>query len=109
MGDNEVSRQIIAVRFETMGASRTYLDFFLGFGWSISIAMVLQTVLLWQLSSLAHTNATAVRPMIVVVRRRHARQPGVHLPGAGAVFGCAGGGDAIRLAPPSPSSGFSQA
>jgi hypothetical protein len=64
MGDNEVLRQMTAVRFDTMGASRTYLDFFMGFGWSISIVMLLQTVLLWQLSSLARTNATAVRPMI---------------------------------------------
>jgi len=66
MGDNEVLRQMTAVRFDTMGASRTYLDFFMGFGWSISIVMLLQTVLLWQLSSLARTNATAVRPMIAV-------------------------------------------
>src|SRR5262252_3646085 len=66
MGDNEVLRQMTAVRFDTMGASRTYLDFFMGFGWSISIAMVLQTVLLWQESSFARTNATAVRPMIAV-------------------------------------------
>ena len=28
-----------AVRFDTMGASRSYLDFFMGFGWSISVAM----------------------------------------------------------------------
>ena len=48
MGDNEVLRQMTAVRFDTMGASRTYLDFFMGFGWSISIMMLLQTVLLRQ-------------------------------------------------------------
>jgi hypothetical protein len=65
-GDNDVLRQMTAVRFDTMGASRTYLDFFMGFGWSISVVMLLQTVLLWQLSSLARTNATAVRPMIAV-------------------------------------------
>ena len=66
MGDNEVLRQMTAVRFYTMGASRTYLDFFMGFGWSISIMMLLQTVLLWQLASLAGTNSAAVRPMIAV-------------------------------------------
>src|SRR5215471_5564280 len=66
MGDNEVLRQMTAVRFDTKGVSRTYLDFFMGFGWSLSIVMLLQTVLLWQLSSLARTNATAVRPMIAV-------------------------------------------
>ena len=66
MGDNEVLRQMTAVRFDAMGASRSYLDFYMGFGWSISIAMVLQTMLLWQLASLARTNAPGVRPMIAV-------------------------------------------
>ena len=66
MGDNEVLRQMTAVRFDTMGASRTYLDFFMGFGWSLSIVMLLQTVLLWQMASLARTNASGVRPMIAV-------------------------------------------
>jgi hypothetical protein len=66
MGDNEVLRQMTAVRFDTMGASRTYLDFFMGFGWSISIMMLMQTVLLWQLASLARTDPASVRPMIAV-------------------------------------------
>ena len=66
MGDNEVLRQMTAVRFYAMGASRTYLDFFMGFGWSISIMMLLQTVLLWQLATLAGANSSAVRPMIAV-------------------------------------------
>src|SRR5262249_11537772 len=67
MGDNEVLRQMTAVRFDAMGASRSYFDFFMGFGWSLSIAMVLQTVLLWQMASLARTNAPGVRPMIAVL------------------------------------------
>ncbi len=66
MGDNEVLRAMGATRFDTMGASRSYLDFFMGFGWSISVAMVLQTVVLWQLGSLARTNAAQLRPMIAV-------------------------------------------
>ena len=64
MGDNAVLQAMSTVRFETMGASRTYLDFFMGFGWSISVAMLLQTVLLWQLASLARTDAARVRPLI---------------------------------------------
>jgi hypothetical protein len=66
MGDNEVLRQMTAVRFDAMGASRSYLDFFMGFGWSIGIAMLLQTILLWQMATLARTNPAAVRPMIGV-------------------------------------------
>lgn len=67
MGENEVLRAMTAVRFDTMGAKRSYLDFFMGFGWSISVAMVMQTVLLWQMASLARTNPASVRPMIAVI------------------------------------------
>jgi hypothetical protein len=66
MGENEVLKFMTAVRFDTMGANRSYLDFFMGFGWSLSIAMLLQTVLLWQLSSLARADPVRVRPMIAV-------------------------------------------
>lgn len=67
MGDNEVLRAMTAVRFNTMGASRSYLDFYLGFGWSIAVAMLMQTVLLWQMASVARTNPASVRPMIAVI------------------------------------------
>ena len=67
MGDNEVLRAMAAVRFETMGANRSYLDFYTGFGWSIAVAMIMQTVLLWQMASLARTNPASVRPMIAVI------------------------------------------
>ena len=67
MGDNEVLRAMTTVHFEIMGASRSYLDFFMGFGWSISVAMLMQTVLLWQMASLARTSPALVRPMIGVI------------------------------------------
>jgi hypothetical protein len=66
MGDNDVLKAMTAVRFDTMGANRSYLDFFMGFGWLLSVAMLLQTVLLWQLASLAVSDSTRVRPMIAV-------------------------------------------
>ena len=66
MGENEVLKAMTDVRFDTMGANRSYLDFFMGFGWSISVLMLLQTVLLWQLASLARADPTRVRPMIAV-------------------------------------------
>ena len=66
MGENEVLKAMRTVRFDTMGANRSYLDFFLGFGWSISVAMLLQTILLWQLAGLAQPDAARVRPMIAV-------------------------------------------
>jgi hypothetical protein len=64
MGENEVLKAMTEVRFDTMGANRSYLDFFMGFGWSISVLMLLQTVLLWQLASLARADPARVRPMI---------------------------------------------
>jgi hypothetical protein len=66
MGENEVLNAMSTVRFETLGVSRTYLDFFVGFGWSISVAMLLQSALLWQMASLARTDATQIRPMIAM-------------------------------------------
>ena len=67
MGNNEVLRAMTAVRFDTMGANRSYLDFYMGFGWSIAVTMVMQTVLLWLMASVARTDPASVRPMIVVI------------------------------------------
>lgn len=67
MGDNAVLKAMTAVHFDAMGANRSYLDFFMGFGWTISVAMLMQTVLLWQMASLAQTNAARARPMIAVI------------------------------------------
>jgi hypothetical protein len=66
MGENEVLTSMATVRFDVMGASRSYLDFFMGFGWSISIFLLLQSALLWQLSSLARSDGIQVRPMIAM-------------------------------------------
>jgi hypothetical protein len=66
MGENEVLKSMATVRFDVMGASRSYLDFFMGFGWSISIFLLLQSALLWELSNLARSDAIQVRPMIAM-------------------------------------------
>jgi hypothetical protein len=62
--DNDVLRTMTGTRFPMMGVNRSYLDLYLGLGWSISVFMLLQTVLLWQLATLARTNVAQVRPMI---------------------------------------------
>jgi hypothetical protein len=67
MGDNAVLKAMTDVRFDTMGANRSYLDFFMGFGWSLSVFMLMQTILLWQLGSLARTDPARLRPMIAVI------------------------------------------
>jgi hypothetical protein len=67
MGENPVLRSMRDVRFDVVGANRSYLDFFMGFGWSISVLMLMQTVLLWQLASLAKTEPARLRPLIAVI------------------------------------------
>ena len=67
MGDNAVLKAMTDVRFDTMGANRSYLDFFKGFGWSLSVFMLMQTILLWQLALLARTDPARLRPIIAVI------------------------------------------
>ena len=64
MGDNPVLQSMRTVRFQVMGADRSYLDFFMGFGHSLTVSLLLQSVLLWILGDVARTNPLLVRPMI---------------------------------------------
>jgi hypothetical protein len=67
MGPNPVLESMREVRFDTMGVSRSYLDFFMGFGWSVGAGLLLQSVLLWQLAGLARANPAGARPMIAAL------------------------------------------
>jgi hypothetical protein len=51
-------------QFDTMGSTRSYWDFYFGFGAAISGYLALQAVVLWQLASLARSAASQVRPLI---------------------------------------------
>jgi len=64
MGDNPVLQAMRTVRFHVAGVDRTYLDFFVGFGHSLTVSLLLQSVLLWILGDMARANAALVRPMI---------------------------------------------
>lgn len=66
MGGNAVLANMGAVRFLVMGVRRSYLDFFTGFGWSLSIGMLLQAALLWQIGNVAERDPSLARPMIAV-------------------------------------------
>lgn len=61
---NPVLQSMRTVHFDVMGVNRTYLDFYMGFGYTISVSLFLQSVLLWILSDLARTHASVARPMI---------------------------------------------
>jgi hypothetical protein len=52
-------------RFPVMGLMRSYRDFYLGFGLSITVSMLVEGAILWQLASLAKANPRGVRPLLV--------------------------------------------
>ena len=63
-GETEVLRAMRSFHFDVMGASRSYLDFYLGFGFINSIYLITQAVVLWQLASMARFDPIKVRPLI---------------------------------------------
>ena len=50
--------------FDVMGASRSFWDFFFGFGLNISVGELVQAVLFWQLAGLAKIDPRRLRPII---------------------------------------------
>jgi len=62
--DNDVFRAMNSFRFDVEGTSRTYADFYVGLGWSLSVFLFLQAVVLWQLASLAKRESIELRPVI---------------------------------------------
>ena len=63
-GDTEVLRAMRSFHFDAAGVSRTYLDFYLGFGFITGIYLVAQAVALWQLASMAKADPIRVRPLV---------------------------------------------
>ena len=64
IADNTVLQSMRTVHFDVMGVHRSYLDFYVGFGYSLSVSLFLQSVLLWFLSNVARGDAAITRPMI---------------------------------------------
>jgi hypothetical protein len=50
--------------FEALGSTRTYWDYYFGFGVIISLYLLLQAVVLWQIAALAKHDAVRLRPII---------------------------------------------
>lgn len=67
MGENPVLSAMRETHFNTMGVSRSYFDFYRGFGYSLTVAQVMQGILLWQLATLAQGDALRIRPLIAVI------------------------------------------
>jgi len=51
---------VSVVRLQQEPRERSYLDFFMGFGWPVSGLLLLQSALLWQMASLARSGAMQV-------------------------------------------------
>ena len=66
-GETEVLDAMRTFHFDAEGASRSYLDFYRGFGFLLSTHMLLEAALLWQLASLVRVNAKQARPMIAAM------------------------------------------
>jgi hypothetical protein len=64
VGETPVLEQMRTFRFDAMGTSRSYLEFYLGFGYVISVLQFMLAVVLWQVGGLAREDARRVRPLI---------------------------------------------
>ena len=53
--------------FDVVGSARSYWDFYYGFGITISALLLGMAVVLWQVGSLARTDAMRVRPMVATL------------------------------------------
>ena len=62
--DLAVLEAMKADRFDVAGSTRSYWDFYYGFGLAITGYLAVQAVVLWQLAPLAKTAALQVRPII---------------------------------------------
>jgi hypothetical protein len=64
-GEAEVLQAMRTFRVDALGVSRTYMDFYRGFGFTLSVYLLLQAVVLWQLAKIADTNPAQAQPMIL--------------------------------------------
>jgi uncharacterized membrane protein len=65
VGENAVLEAMRSVRFQVGGVSRSFLDFYLGFGFLLSVYLVLQAVLLWLLAGVARDSPQVTGPFVL--------------------------------------------
>jgi hypothetical protein len=54
-------------QFPLMGNTRSYWDFYRGFGLAVTIFLTAEAVVFWQLASLAKTEARRLRPILLTL------------------------------------------
>ena len=60
--------------FEVVGSSRTYWDFYLGFGLQLSVFQLLESVVLWLLAGLAADSSARAWPFVLTLLVANALQ-----------------------------------
>src|SRR4029450_1797917 len=65
-GETPLLEAMRSFRFDAGGASRSDRDFSIGFGLTITVYLLAQGVMLWQLATLAKRDLVQVRPILVV-------------------------------------------
>jgi hypothetical protein len=55
-----------AFEMPVMGVQRSFLDFYIGFGWIISVAMLSQAVLMWVTASASSIDCHSLRAFIAI-------------------------------------------
>jgi len=53
-------------RFEFLGVTRSYSDFYMGMGLAVSTFLVMDAVIFWLLASLAQSDAARLRPILAI-------------------------------------------
>jgi len=66
-GETDVLQSMRTFEFDVMGATRTYLHFYVGFGVYITVLLLLQAILVWQLASLASVDPHRARPLVATL------------------------------------------
>jgi hypothetical protein len=70
VGDAEGQRIVDAMRsyrFDVMGLTRSYDDFYQGFGWMNGVYLLAHAILFWQLSNLAKVAPNYARPQVALL------------------------------------------
>ena len=62
-----VATTMQANHFTVFGVTRSYADFYFGMGMGITIWLAAETVLLWQLGTLAKKDAARLKPILTVL------------------------------------------
>lgn len=66
VGEQVVLDAMQSQQFDAMGDTRTYWSFYIGFGWSITVYLLAQAIVLWQLAARSKVDPLGVRPVVAV-------------------------------------------